>query len=157
MSKLFQLEKQQKLIKKAISEEKRKENKRFIKEHKTIIRILDIAMIFIILFNYGALTITNAMVLKKEPDRIFYEVNPVVAESNDYVVHPKAQTKIKQLVRVFIAWAVLIGIYVYFRLTIMTTKDLIVLVCIVATWFMILGWDFVNDFGFWIGKQIWGG
>lgn len=132
--------------------------KNFRENHRGWILSLDMLMIACILFNIGALVITNMLVVKEVPDIEFVEMNPVAGEVQGFKTAPTnvAIVFLVMVVKQCIAWSVLIGCYVYLRQTNKTSREFWYL-----TFFMIfitffLGYDFFNDFGFLIGNLIWG-
>jgi|TARA_Y100000034_G_scaffold133644_1_gene199712 hypothetical protein len=142
-----------------------KEDKRALKRllhleyyelNKNIFRALDIGMILIILFNLGAVVITNALVVKVEPDIEFAEANPVQAELNDYQPLVDEQGEfdyepIKSFFRQMIIWIIMIGLYVRTRRHTFTEEGLTMLGLIVLFWIVTTGLDFFHDLGFWVG------
>lgn len=137
-----------------IREEKRRLHKQFISANKTIFFYLDLMVLLMLLFNFGATTITNALVVKEKPDVEFYELNPVVAENAGYVAHEESGSFVRQLVMFSFAWLILLSTYIYYRRTVFTEEGLTILIIMLALFFIVLGADFFNDFGYWIGGLI---
>ena len=77
---------------KELKDFRRGEAKKFREKNKKVIMILDILVILCLIFNVGALTITNTMVTKVQIDQgievEFVEVNPVPAKIYDYKPAP---------------------------------------------------------------------
>ncbi len=113
--------------------------------------------------NFGAVFLTNMMVMKQnaieveagiaEP-KVFKEVNPVQAELNNYEPHPESKELINALLKQVALWFVMIFFYVYFRRTVFTEDVLNLMIIFVSFYFLVLGWDFFNDYGFFTGKVV---
>ncbi len=136
---------------------KKKIHKEFVNSNKKIILVLDIAMIFIILFNFGAVLITNALVLREEPDKVFMETNPVASKIGNYELHPESIQLMSSVLKQMFLWSILIFIYLYYRRNLIDDKDLFTLLMIITFWVTSTGYDFIHDFGYYIGKVIYGG
>jgi len=65
MNHYYELLKKKAVLKKDIQKEKKKLHKDFILINRKLVRYLDIAVIVMVLFNFGAVATTNAMVIKK--------------------------------------------------------------------------------------------
>jgi len=141
---------------------KRKLKEHYTEKYKTMIRICDILIICAILFNFGAVAITNALVVKNEPDKKFHEVNPVGRETFDYAPPPedaggKDITLVwRALIIHTLLLLVLLGVYLTLRFGVNSPYSMGLLMMCTFFLFILLGWDFSNDFGYWIGVQIWG-
>lgn len=135
---------------------KRKELKEFRNKHKKIFLLFDIAVILVVLMNFGALAITNALVVKEDPNIEFVEVNPVVAERGGYVEHPDSNRKMTQFEITFIFWTLLIIFYVLFRNNIKNEFWLSFLSLYILLFSIAFGTDFINDFGYYVGVKLWG-
>jgi len=133
-------------------------------KHKTILRICDILVIFSILFNMGAIVITNALVVKEDPTSEFHEANPSVRENFGFANAPNKVVEggrtITQIWRALIIHGIklmlLILSYVFLRVTSYNYIGLINTIVVALFMFALLGYDFNNDLGFWIGTLIWG-
>lgn len=156
---------------------KRKENKDFIKNNRKWFMILDIAIVFIILFNLGALTITHALVMKTTPDQIvtklnpitnqteefiikgsepvvLKEINPIMAKSEGFIQHPESYKLFYSFLKLTIYWTILIFFYLFYRKRMDQYWKLEILTFYVLLYTIIMGTDFINDLGFWIGRLI---
>ena len=160
MRKLIELQYKKRLINYKLKELIKKEDKikteEFYIKHKTIIRIFDIAVLIAILFNIGALLITNAMVVKEEPEIEFYETNVVVAEKYDYVPHKCAEEEFDKFTDLIdFYWKILVLYFIIRMTTLKLLKNelgIYALGIFVSYFFVMFGYDFIHDFGFWIGK-----
>lgn len=160
-----------------VSEELLKTKRRFRDNHKTHIRVLDIAVILIILMNLGALLITNSLAMRTTPDivlekfntitnetetfiqkgkqaPILMEVNPVMAKQQDLVPHPEAIRLLNLFIRFLIIWSLLTFTYYMGRSKMHKELHLNVLTFYTIFYATILGTDFIGDLGFLIGKVI---
>jgi len=132
-------------------------NRAYKKNNKVSIIVLDVLVILAVLFNIGAMVITNAMVVKEEPQIEFREVNPVQAQLNDYEVHSDWKDILFPFVKQCLMWVLFIGYYLHRRRNILDDVDYSEMHFIVIMWVILLGLDFFNDFGYALGKLIWGG
>ena len=149
MKKLLLLNEQMRL-------EKKKLHKQLVEEHKFIFRMLDIAAIVLILMNFGAVFMTNSLVIKAEPNATLYEVNPYQAEQHNYEIHPETSTLITALLAQIVLWILIIAAYIHYRTTIYTENQMRVFATIVTFYFLLMGYDFWNDAGFFVAKVIYG-
>ncbi len=129
---------------------------KFRKEYRKIFFAFDIFIALIILSNLGALLITNALVVKVEPEKEFYEANPVTAEMYDYEVHPEAkETMSKFLVPIYI-WTAMTIAYLLARNNIRSRYWLSMLGFYIIFYMFALGTDFINNLGYFIGVKLYG-
>ena len=144
-----------------IATEERKENKKFIKENKWYILAFDLMIIFAILSNMGAVFVTNMLVEKNAPEDagelVFYEANPVVAETNNLQVHKDSKPVFTGLLLHVFVYLMLLMFYIISRVNCHKKKHLIKMAFLALTVFSVWGFDFFNDFGFLVGKILWGG
>lgn len=165
MKKLIELNKKKKLVEHQIANHKRKLHGDFINRNKQIIKFMDWVVIIIVLFNFGAITLTNTMVSKElheiaitEDRKIeFLEVNPIVAKEQGLKLHPEAQRLINVAAIWLLKWTVLVWMYVNFRRKVYLERHLTLVIVILALWFIMLGMDFFNNFGLTLGKYFVGG
>ena len=150
---------ERKLLKIKLREEKQKLHKQFVSAHKGLFKIMDITVAILLLFNFGAVATTNALVVRAEPEIMIMEVNPAQASMNDYEPHPITQSKgfAWAILRQAFFWAFLIAAYVHYRRTVFTEEGLAFVLVIMAIYFVAFGMDFFNDLGFWIGRKLFGG
>ena len=141
-------------INRKIKEEKKRLHKEFVMINKRTFLYLDLALILMLLFNFGAVTITNALVVKKEPTIQVFEMNPVAVEVGGYEAHDDSGSFVRQLMMVVIAWIILLSSYVYYRRNIFTEEGFMFLIIMTLLFFIVLGGDFFNDLGYWIGNLI---
>lgn len=130
------------------------------RNRKTLI-ILDILMVLAILSNAGAYAITNAMAIKKEPTVVAYESNPVAVATTDFAAPPEPVKAIMYLGFLFfigrlVLLGVVVGGYVYIRHNVDSKRKLLALCLGIGIWFSMLFINFWSDFGYWIGKVLYG-
>uniref|UniRef100_A0A6H1ZHL4 Uncharacterized protein n=1 Tax=viral metagenome TaxID=1070528 RepID=A0A6H1ZHL4_9ZZZZ len=157
MNELITLEAKRKQIGYEIRQEQRREHRRLYNEHKAMFRLMDIAVVLIIIMNFGALAITNILVIRTTPDVVIMEANPNQAKISNYELHPKAVPIITAFVIQSLIWAFILFCYIYYRNKIHTELGLAIMVSLVCFYFIICGRDFFNNFGYWIGKLMFGG
>ena len=131
-------------------------HKEFMRDHKKTILLLDILVVFIILFNFGALFITNVVAVKEVPANVeieVYEVNPIAAKANDYEVHPESKKIISGMLFSILIWFIILFGYVYLRLTLQSITHLVLLAVIVLFGVSLTGMDFFNNLGYLMGMR----
>ena len=79
-----QIDEKIRLLKVRKNEVKKKLHKQYINENGVWIRTLDLLFILCILFNIGALCITNALVVKESENVTFTETNPVTSDMHGF-------------------------------------------------------------------------
>ena len=159
MNELITLEARKKQIGYEIRQQQRNEHNRLYSSHKAMFRLMDIAVVLMILMNFGALTITNMMVVKKTPAVVetIMEANVVQAKLNNFEAHPQATQWMKIFITQSIIWAFLLFCYIYYRNRIWNEFQLGLMISAVCFYFIICGRDFFNNFGYWLGKVLFGG
>ena len=159
MNELITLEAKRKQIGYEIRQEQRNEHRRLYNEHKAMFRLMDIAVVLIIIMNFGAVALTNIMVVKKEPEVIsnLSEANVMQAKMNDWEVHPEANKEMKIFINQALIWAFILFCYIYYRNRTHTELQLGIMISLVCFYLIICGRDFFNNFGYFIGKILFGG
>lgn len=137
-------------------QKKRKAHKAFVKHMRKYLRVMDLLVITMVLFNFGAVVITNALVVRENPEMKFLEANPTQSKLNNYEQHPKGNEFMKALFFQSLMWAGFLTLYIYARMHIVRYWDFWTLGFIVLFYFYLIYWDFFNDLGYFIGKIIWG-
>lgn len=123
----------------------------FYEINKKHFRILDLLMVCVIIFNFGAVFMTNAVVARDTPDLELYEVNILQASLNDYTPHPEWKSLLTATMKQFAMWFGLIWYYMWLRRNVMSQESLTSLTIFAIAMFLILGWDFFNDLGYLFG------
>ena len=159
MNELITLEAKKRQIGYEIRQQQRNEHKRLYLSHRAMFRLMDIAVVLMVLMNFGALTLTNMMVVKKTPAVIenIREANVVQAKINNFEVHPQASQHMRIFINQAIIWAFILFCYIYYRHRIWNEFQLGLMVSIVCFYFLICGRDFFNNYGYWLGKVLFGG
>jgi len=147
--------------------ENNKKIKTYYREkYARIFKFCDILIIFAILFNFGAIGLTNAMVVKNNPEIVLYEVNPHTSKAFNYT-NPvtenvtlsngrSAKESWNGIIIHMLKLMVLITGYVFLRFNVKSEYQLYFMLSVAGILFVMLTFDFTNDFGFWVGKLIWG-
>ena len=170
MNKLYELIVHQKKTEEAIRRHKAELHKQFVRIHKKEFKYLDILVAVIILLNFGALFTTNALVMKKAELRAretgqeirFYEANPAVAATNDFIeaedIAPKADilSVMLMVLQHALKLMILLSIYIFYRRNCITEQGLSNCYFVLFFYLIILGMDFFNDAGFFVGKAVFG-
>ena len=159
MNELIALEQKKKQIGYELRQQQRNEHNRLYSSHKAMFRLMDIAVVLMIIMNFGALTITNMMVVKKTPAVVetIMEANVVQAKLNNFEVHPQANQHMRIFVTQAMIWAFILFCYIYHRNKVWNEFQLGLMVSVVCFYFIVCGRDFFNNFGYWLGKAIFGG
>ena len=152
----YDLLKRKKLINHSLKEEKKKLAKEFRSIERGWFRYLDIGMALVILFNIGALVLTNVMVMKENPQHELREVNPVQANLNGYELHEESNDILNALAKQFLMYTLLIGYYIFLRLYTFTEEGLFNMIVMVSIMLLAIVLDFVNDYGYYLGKVLYG-
>lgn len=137
-------------------EKKKEMNDKLKNQHPRLFRLLDALIVVCVLFNFGAVLLTNMMVVKAKPDGVILEGNPVTAKIGGLELHPDAKKLIRAVMIQMIAWLVGVGFYVYCREKIVRRNTLYMSAVLVGFYFIGLGWDVSNNLGLFFGKIIWG-
>jgi len=123
-------------------------------ETKTnVIQWLDIIVAVMILSNIGAMVITNAMVAKQPNVRIA-ESNVVRAEVEGYEQHPDGWLNMAKFMMRYGFIAVLFAVYVWMRQTVTSYSMLRNMTLFYGTVAIVFLFDFFNNLGYLIGKQL---
>jgi len=159
MNELISLEHEKRQISYEIRQQQRNEHNRLYSSHKAMFRLMDIAVVFMIIMNFGAVALTNMLAVRAEPKMVetLTEANVVHAKVGNYEVHPEAKRTIKIFVTQAMIWAFILFCYIYYRSRVWNEFQLGLMVSVVCFYFIICGRDFFNDFGYWLGKAIFGG
>ena len=150
--------------------ERRKLHKEFVAEHYIILKFLDLLFACCILFNFGALVITDYMVesvqweeaIAQNKTIVYQEANPAAAEIHNYQTDKTPEGRkqnwgiIFALFKQAFLWCLMIGAYILVRVTMKTKIELYMLCFIVPMYFSLLGMDFFHDLGLFIAKLRYG-
>ena len=131
-------------------------HKEFVKKHKTLLLIMDIFVISLVLVNFGTALVTNALVVKVEPETKFMEANTIQVDINDYEEHPEGKRFMTMLLVQSLLWAILLFGYIHSRMVIYKNSELLIMMFILIFYTYLIYYDFVNDFGYYLGTVIWG-
>ncbi len=178
MEKLIQTKADIKKLKYILKKQTKKVSRLFRAEHKGIFRFLHIIMVFIILFNFGALTITHFMINKprveeataKGEDVQYFEVVKGTSEVHDLtniddlglsaeetkVMNLKIADLLLSLFKQSIIWAILYSMYYIYYRKVYTYRQLYIIIGFVAFYFCLTGYDFFFDLGILISEVKYG-
>jgi len=116
MNELITLEAKKKQLGYEIRQAQKNEHNRLYSSHKAMFRLMDIAVVLLILMNFGAILLTNILVIQKVPkdvEIVIAEANPAQAKLNNYELHPKAIPLIRAFVIQALIWALILFCYIY--------------------------------------------
>ena len=157
MEKLFKLQKLKQSINHSITLEKKQLHRDFIKVNKTLVRVCDILLILAILFNIGAIVLTNMLVMKVEPTTVIVEANPVQAKNLGIEAHPGGYAELAKLIIPFLYWTVVVLLFLFWR-RVMYSDAILNLLLVWGVYLALLtALDFFNNLGFLLGKSMFGG
>jgi hypothetical protein len=120
-----------------------------------IIPFLDIAIIISVLFNIGAVILTNAMVVKANPTGHAVEANPLQAKLHGWeTIKTGLQSSFGFMLHIGIM-TILIAFYLIQRQNIAGSETNLFLMAVYTIFiFLLCTLDFSNDLGFYIGKLL---
>jgi hypothetical protein len=131
---------------------KRKElNTTFKRENKKKLLIIDALFLLFILFNIGALIITNTLVMKEKP--VIKEANPITAKTHNLQTTNNLPQYFGILFHILIL-TFLIGYYTLLKNTIINNQTYTIFLIIIIIIGSTLTYDFLDDTGYLIGKII---
>ena len=116
--------------------------------------ILDIFFILTILFNVGALVITNILVIKNAPESKFVEDNKAASERFGFEYGN--EVRFSGYILHCLCWAILIFIYVLRRANVHNALTYWWLTFWIIFMVTFTAFDFFNNFGYWLGKVFYG-
>ena len=116
-----------------------------------LLLIIDIMALSCIIMNMGAVLLTNWMVADAKEDITIIEANPVVAKIEGLETTKAANRAFMQAVRILIGWGALIWAYLNLRLRFYTKNHIITLATIAVFCFYVIGLDFFNNLGYFLG------
>ncbi len=71
--------------------QRRVAHKEFVKHTRRFLIVMDVMVVLMVLANFGAVIMTNALVVRATPNMTLMEGNPVQSKINNYVEHPQAK------------------------------------------------------------------
>ena len=156
MNELITLEAKKKQIGYELRQQQRSEHNRLYSSHKAMFRLMDIAVVLMILMNFGAVALTNMIAVRQQPKIVenLTEANIVHAKVGNYEVNPEAKRTMKIFVSQAMIWAFILFCYIYYRNRVWNEFQLGLMVSVVCFYFIICGRDFFNNFGYWLGKVL---
>ena len=137
---------------------KTKATKQYRKNNKVIFNFLDYLVIVGIVFNLGAMVITNAMVVKENPTMEFKEANIMQCKLSKYECGMQSFFgSFKFIFTHILIYGIVIWLYISCRNNIKSDMELFVILAPIVTLFVtVMGWDFFNDFGYYLGRVLFG-
>lgn len=127
--------------------------KQFKLKYKKWLKILDYCVVFIIVLSICTILITNFMVIKSKPKEEikFYEANKELAKTVGYETDKIVQKQYDIWFIITLYWIIYIGVYIWNRITITYKWQLWLLTILLIYGGVMVGRDFLNDFGLWLG------
>ncbi len=144
------------ILNEKIRKRRKEKHNKFIKDNKKVVISLDVLFGLIILFNLGALLITNTLVIKDDPSKEFTEANPIAGEIHGFKLHSGENSFFASFMFFVYMWAFLSFLYIYVRRIIYEERHLFALIAYAILYATVLGTDFINNLGFYLGKVIYG-
>lgn len=127
-------------------------NKWLRKQYPKWFKTLDILIILGMLMNFGALFITGVLVMKVAPDTELKEANPTQCNWNGWSCHDNARQIFFSTVGLWLSWGILLAWYIINRFTVYNIPGMWMMTVAVILLVTILGADFTNDLGLYLGK-----
>jgi len=143
-----------KILEAELEDAKRVARREFRERFHEKFRFMDLLVVIVVLFNFGAVTMTNYVVDTINSPGGFREVNPTSATIYGVAEHPKAMVLFGAFKIWTAMWSVLIILYVYFRFNVMREETFYTTMSFISAYFIVLGLDFFNDFGHLIYHQL---
>lgn len=178
MNKLIQTKADIKKLQNTLKTQRKRVSQRFRAEHKHIFIFLHVIMVFIVLFNFGALTLTHFMVNKpivqeataKGEDIQYFEVVKGTSKIHNLtniedlglspeetkVMNLKILALFYMLFKQSLIWAVLYSMYYIYYRKVHTYNQLYLIIAFVAFYFCLTGYDFFFDLGIMIAEVKYG-
>ena len=159
MKKLVLMQSELEFLKENISKRIQFLNKKIKREYKNVFLLMKILVLLSLVMNFGAVFMTNMLVMKQNPAAVIVEANPVMARTHN-LESATVQRGINLMFMLAIQsviWAIFLFGFFYSMGHIYTRKQMYWAAFIVFFYFIVLGIDFFNDFGFFIGKLAYGG
>ena len=163
MNKLFELYKKEKEVKYQIKQERHYLHNEFFKLNKSTFLFLDILFILGILFNLGAVTMTNlkmnvqiqekAELLGIEDQIEYVEMNPVIAKQHKGIPAAPKEEMVsfwKMVGFAMAGWIVWIYAYLFYRRNTYTHNTLTLLMIGVVFFVIMTGMNFFSDLGWFL-------
>jgi len=141
---------------KEMSNLRKEVHKNYICKHKTKFMIMNWCFVLMIIFNLGAVIITNMLVVKQNPTTKFVEINPQQCELNNYECPENTEGIFSAVLKQLVILSFLIGYLFLFRYVIISNLGFYIYICLVIFLFYTITNDFANDLGYVIGKILWG-
>jgi magnesium-transporting ATPase (P-type) len=141
----------QKTIKIFMKAKRREINQTFKKENNKKILLVDSLFILFVLFNIGALIITNALVMKEKPT--LKEANPITAKTYN-LQSTNNNAQYFGIIFYILTLTLLIGYYILLKNTIINNQSYTIFLMVIIILGTFLTYDFLNDVGYLIGKII---
>ena len=157
MNELITLESKKKQIGYEIRQEQRNEHRRLYKEYRAMFRLMDIAVVLMILLSFGASFLTTMLAVEKKPEMIIVEANQVIAERGNYELSVDSTNQMRIFIILALVWSAILFVYVFFRMRIYKEWQLYLMLFCVLYYFIGCGSDFFNNFGYFVGKVLFGG
>ena len=145
---------QVKLDKENLKEKIGNAKRSFKQENKKWIRIIDICLILVIIFNASAVFLTNVMVMKVYPNSTIVEANPNIAKQGNFETTPEVQEKFSLSMYIATFWFILLSVYIYNRVVLFRKWQLYLLTSLVVMLLFLTGMDLINNLGYWFGSII---
>lgn len=123
-------------------------------KHKKMFLFMDILFIVAIVFNLGALTITDMLVTKQNPTTQFVEGNAVQAQLHGALFDTQHMMSYLGAMGEVMIYVCVLGGYIWYRRYTYSELTFIIMFITIATLWFILGYDFFHDFGLLIGRTL---
>lgn len=123
-------------------------------KYKKWIRLLDIGLALVILFNISAIFLTNAMVVRVHPNVTMVEANPAMAEAGNFETTPEAQSQFNVFKLLVFFWGAVVSVFIYNRAMLYRKWQLYLLTLLIVLLLFMTGLDLVGNLGYWFGINV---
>lgn len=150
----LELKKKKRDLKVALNEKESQLAKLYRLENPSIIKTIDWIIIIAIVFNMGAMLLTNIMVTKDFEDIKFVEANPVQCKLSGFWCMGKAIDGFVLIFKQLIIYGTMVYAYSMFRNKIKNDLEAGTLRASLLFLVVSVSFDFINNFGYWLGVLI---
>jgi hypothetical protein len=169
MEKLIDLEADLKKTKELIKVVKKDQHNIFYKDNRSMFRLMDLMVVMVIIFNFGAMLSTvimnelPEMVATRDAGKVdrILEANPIQSEISGFIA-PKDVAKnpeelerynieilrmLRALLFFVVFWLIMLSVYIFISSNVYQRYEMYLMVFVVLVYFFAYGYDFINNLG----------
>jgi len=142
----------------------RKMNEKLRKKYRKTFIVCDILVVIAVLFNFSALIMTNALVVKLNTEGFISgdvealelrEANPVRCIWNGWACHEEGLLTMWDILIQIWVIAFIFSYYLRYRQFAKNEYDVLSVMMLACLMFYVLGFDFFHDLGYYLGFILW--